>query len=449
MLLLGSALILGATAYALLTDKKQPIVVGTPQTVNDTHKTNIIDVLHSLSDSNKICSKRELMPMSGQGIQCSKSIRLSVHQSNEHILMVAPSGAGKTRKFIMPNVNSLQNCSMIVTDPYGEIRENYKGDKQIYILNPFRDDTIGYDPLQNCNSEFEVRKLAKVILMNGSQSSRKGTATNQTDWIEMATPLFTAYLLYCYHCKRYSFDQVVENICTLPIGYIEAEIMGDIFESPKIEFASFTKVTDAKQTLSSIRSVLNCCLQIFLDSKVKKMFSKKSIDFSILRKQESILFIQIPERHSEYFAPLTATLMSQLFDILLDNDGLQTYMMFDEFCNIGLLPDMTKLLSTARKHHLSIVAAIQSLTQLFRVYGEVEGKELQELFKVILCGAGLKDSAEYISNLLGTQDKKIDNTYQTKPLMSADEIRRMQSNEILIICNNKRPVKDYMIHSVA
>jgi len=173
------------------------------------------------------------------------------------------------------------------------------------------------------------------------------------------------------------------------------------------------------------------------------------LDFKKLRQEESILYIQIPERHAEYFAPLTATLMSQLIDTLLDNNGLQIYMLFDEFCNIGIIPDMTKLLSTARKHSLSIVAAIQSLTQLFRVYGEVEGKELQELFKTLLISSSLKDSCEYISNLLGSQDKRIDGKIKTEPLMSADEIRRMSKDEILIICNNKRPVKDRMIDFVA
>jgi type IV secretion system protein VirD4 len=448
MLLLGGTLIASALIFALLTDKN-PKLVGTIQ--DDTYKKDIADVLYSLSDANKICGSRELRTLTGQGIQCSRNVRLSIKQSNEHILMISPTGGGKSTRLFKPNTKLLNqnNCSIVITDPCNEIEKSYKGDKKTYILNPFRDETIGYDPLKNCSSEFEVRKMAKVILLNGNQSSRKGTATNQTDWIEMATPLFTAYLLYCYYCKRYNFSEVIQNICTLPIGYIEAEIMGDDFESPKIEFISFTKVTDAKQTLSSIRSVLNSCLQVFLDSNIKKMFTKNSIDFSRIRKEESILFIQIPERHSEYYAPLSAVLMSQLFDIMLDNDGLQTYMMFDEFCNIGIIPDIAKILSTARKHKLSIIAAIQSLMQLAVMYGDKEAEELHELFKTILITSGLKESADYISKLLGTQDRKIDGIFKTEPLMSADELRRMNSNEVLIICNNKRPVIDYMIDFAA
>jgi len=447
MVALGLFLILSGIASCMAANEGEELELET-----DTPKKTVFDTAYSAlsMNGNKVCGSYELKPLTGAGIRCSENVRLSLQQSNEHILMIAPSGAGKSRKFIIPNVNSLENCSIVVTDPCGEIERNCDTRKKKYIINPFSEHTVGYDPLLNCRSEFEVRKLAKVILMNGSQSSRKGASTNHQDWIEMATPLFTAYLLYCYYSKKYNFKEVIEKVCTMPIlpikdrrdcSSILAEIMGDKYDSPKVELESFLQVVGASQTLSSIRSVLNTCLQIFLDRNVQSLFEKPNLDFDKLRKEESILFVQIPERHAEYFAPLTATLMSQLIDRLLDNDGLQVYMLFDEFTNIGFLPDMTKLLSTARKHRLSIVAAIQSLTQLFRVYGEVEGKELQELFKTLLITNGLKDSSEYVSKLVGNHTVKD----KVLPLMSEDDIRRMDRDEILIICNNKRPVMDSMI----
>jgi type IV secretory pathway TraG/TraD family ATPase VirD4 len=109
---------------------------------------------------------------------------------------------------------------------------------------------------------------------------------------------------------------------------------------------------------------------------------------------------------------------------------------------------MCQLLSTARKRKISIIAAIQSLTQLYRVYGEIQGNELRELFKSIIVGAGLKDSAEYISQMLGNKQTKKNETFITEPLMTPDEIRRMKNDKILIICNNKRPVIDELLDLV-
>lgn len=396
--------------------------------------------------ANKICQSKELRDLMGDGLLCSKKVRLSVNQSNEHALMVAPSGAGKSRSFIMPNVDELEDCTLIVTDPSCEICKECTPDKKKYIFNPFSNNSIGYDPLLNCKSEFEVRKIAKTILANGMVQDNK----HQKEWVDMATPLLAAYMLFNYHTKKYSFAKMVRNICTAPI--IEKDepcICGEIFssniKSAKVEMAAFMQVFEAKQTLSSIRTVLNTCLQVFLDDSVQALLEKPNIDFSAFRKMQSVLYIQIPERHADYYAPLTATLITQLLDRLLDEEGLQVYMLFDEFANVGQIPYIGKLLSTARKHRICIVAAIQSIAQFERVYGDA-GIEIKELFKTLLITGGLRQSAEYVANLLGVE---IDNkTGQAKPLMTADEVRRLGRDEILILCNNKRPVLDRMLDRV-
>lgn len=400
---------------------------------------------------NKICTSSELNFLKGKGVKCSKNVQISVQQSNEHVLMVAPSGAGKSRKFIMPNINTLENCTIICTDPSGEIERTCKTDKKVYVLNPFSKNSIGYNPLENCKNEFEVRKLAKTILKNGAVQNEKSNG-NQQEWIEMATPLLTAYMLYNYYTKAYQFNDMIQNLCTSPLMSkskisILDEIMASDVDSAKLELMSFMQVSGAMQTLSSIRAVLNSCLQVFFDDNLETIFSGKNLDLNKLRKEESIVYIQIPERHSEYYAPLTATFMTQLFDSLIDNDGLQVYMLFDEFTNIGHINSMTKILSTCRKRNISIVAAIQSITQLQRVYGDIDGKEINELFKTCLVCGGLRDSAEYISNILGVTTIG-DKTKTTKQLMTADEIRRINKDDVLIICNNKRPVLDKMLEMV-
>ena len=92
---------------------------------------------------NKICDYTELKGLSGDGIKLSKNIQLSPNASNEHILMLAPSGSGKSRRFMMPNVNAFKNCSLVVTDPSGEIEVTCKTDKKKYIFSPLSRNTRG------------------------------------------------------------------------------------------------------------------------------------------------------------------------------------------------------------------------------------------------------------------------------------------------------------------
>jgi type IV secretory pathway TraG/TraD family ATPase VirD4 len=407
-----------------------------------------------MKKNNKICSFSELSDFEGDGVKLSKNIRLSTKQSNEHVLMIAPSGLGKTRKFIMPNIKALNNCSIVCTDPSGEIEKTCKTDKQTFVLSPFNEKTIGYDPIKLCNSEFEVKKIASVILKNGMIEDNGNN--RQEEFLQMAAPLLTAYMLYNYYMRKYNFGELIQNICTMPIlpfknkeiPSIYGEIMDSDVESAKTELKMFLQVMGSPETLSSIRIVMNSCLQSLLDQRILNIFKKPCIDIKKIRKEESIIYIQVPERHCNYYAPLTATFLTQLLDSLLENDGLQTYLLFDEFTNIGKIPNMCQLLSTARKRKISIIAAIQSLTQLYRVYGEIQGNELRELFKSIIVGAGLKDSAEYISQMLGNKQTKKNETFITEPLMTPDEIRRMKNDKILIICNNKRPVIDELLDLV-
>jgi|GEM_PF-4883072 len=414
-------------------------------------------------DTNRICNYKELNPLMGEGVLCSKNVRLSVKQSNQHILMVAPSDSGKSRRFMMHNVNNLDNCSIVVTDPVGEIYKTCRTDKKEYIFNPFSNSTIGYDPLKNCRNEFEVRKLAEIILTNGMKAySSNSNTSNQQDWVGMSTPLLTSYMLMNYYTHKYDFGQMIKNICTLPIvskierndkgeviratNSIELEILMSKVDSAITEFQAFKQVIDAHQTLASIRIVMNSCLQMFLDENVQKMFKRPNIDLSKLRKEEGVVYIQIPERHSKYFKPIVSTFLNQLFDIILDHDGLQIYVLLDEFCNIGKFDDIQTLLSTCRKHGVSIVGAIQNLTQLYALYGELEGENINQLFKTLLVCSGLKGkSTEYISTLLGTREYFKKEVKYTEPLMTPEEIRMMNNDEMLIICNNKRPVKDKMM----
>lgn len=431
---------------------------GVLMTVSSTY-----ELYKKLDNKNKICNYDELKSVVGEGVILSKHIRLSVKQSNEHVLMLAPSGRGKSRRFNMHNINNLQKCSLVVTDPSGELERTCKPNKKKYIVNPFSENTVGYDPLLNCRSEYEVKKIAGVILLNGMKAySDKNSNGNQQDWVGMATPLFSAYMLMNFHTKQYNFDELIRNICTMhivpkvaetdkngkPTKYyksIQEEIFRSGVESAIDEMKAFLQVLEAQQTLASIRTVMNSCLQVFLDKNMKRMFTQPNIDISKIRQEESVVYIQIPEHYADYYSPLTATLLTQMFDNYLERDGLQMYFILDEMCNIGVIPSICKILSTARKRFISIIASIQSITQLIDVYGEIQGKELRELFKTIMVGAGLKDSADYISGLLGSKEIRINGSMSTKQLMSSNEIRRMDEDEVLIICDNKRPVKDEMM----
>jgi type IV secretion system protein VirD4 len=411
---------------------------------------------------NKICTHTELNALMGDGIQASKHVRLSIKTSNLGLLEVCPSGYGKSRGFVMPNINSLKNCSIICTDPSGEIASTCKTDKKVYIINPFSDNSYGINFLKNCKNEFEVRKMVNIILINGMNANKTQDNKNggdQQEWVNMSIPLVTAYMLFNYYTEKYSFYEMIKNLRTKPIFPCKDESIISIYdeiqdsgiESAITELDAFIQGMNAIQTISSIRTVLNTCLTVFNDTNLKVIFDKPSIDIAKIREEESIIYIQIPEIHADYFSPFSATLITQLFDILIEKkEGLQVFCLFDEFCNIGILPNLDKLLSICRKRHISISACTQNLNQIYSLYGELKGKSINELFQTLIVCAGLRESSKEISEILGTKKQRDKNGNVSKiELMTPEQIREMESDKVIIICKNKRPVIDKMLDIVA
>lgn len=411
----------------------------------------LMDITKKSPDNSEIKKHRELNKLKGKGLIISKNVRLSEKYSNEHVLVVMPSGTGKTRRIAMPNVKALskEKCTLIVTDPKCEIEEECKiNNKKVLVFNPYKSNTVGYDILANCKNTTEVRKYAKTILINGNLANRISTGADASaeavEWIQKATPLLNSYIIYNFYTKKYKFNELVKRLVSLPLKVIGQEIMNSNVEEAKIEFQAFIQIAGSPVTLSCIRNVLLTNLQLFLDNTIDNIMSKESIDLDKLRDEETILYIQIPERHAAYFSPLTSVLMTQILDKLMDNPkGLQTYLILDEMANIGKIDNLAGILSTCRSRRISILACIQSLNQLDLVYKE-ERNVLTDLFKTMVFSGGLKDSSEYASNLAGRGEFKVRNEYFTDKLLSSDAVRRLKSDELLIICGNKNPVLDKM-----
>lgn len=399
-------------------------------------------------NTSKIARHYELNQLKGNGLIISENVRLSRKYSNEHVLVVMPTGAGKTRRIAMPNVSNLKNCSLIVTDPKCEIARECITDKKTLILNPYSAKTIGYDILENCSNTTEVRKYAKTLLANGNLANQiltgASAGSEAVEWLQKATPLLNAYMIYNFYTRRYKFHDMIKRLVALSLKEINREIMNSNITEAKVEFRSFMQIAGSPVTLSCIRNVLLTNLQLFLDSSIDNLMSRPSVDLGQLRNKETILYIQIPERDAAYFSPLTAVLVTQILDRLMDyEDGLQTYLVLDEMANIGKINGLAQTLSTCRSRRVSILGCIQSLGQLELVYGE-ESNVLTDLFKTIVFSGGLKDSSEYASELVGLGKFHKNNETYVDKLMSSDAVRRLKDDELLVICGNKNPVIDKM-----
>lgn len=432
------------------------------------------------------------------GFVLSKNVRLKASKSYEHVCILGPTGAGKSTSFFIPCLAEADGThSFVVTDPKGELCYKTgpylesKGVRVIKLepLNP-KANNYYYNPLLVAEDNTQIRELSQLILINGAKAVELASGSSgggsQSEWINMAVPLFTAALAYF---KEFGKKKTINEAIDFILKEDDLSVMESTFQKSKIainNFRIFKTSSGSEKTLSSIKSVLTSNIQLFLDDKIEE-FTKtaftmdistgklvvdesKMFDPKLLREKPTALFVCVPEVKSDYMSPLMSVFYSQLLNSNMQyfGEGYKTPVLYmlDEFANIGIIPGISKLAATCRSRKMGISIGIQSVEQLTRNYGEQDAHVLLDNLKAKVIFSGLVgESAKYVSDLTGFttietvnysknqgggQDfvsNMVGTTSKSKngvrrETMTPDEVRRLDKDKILIILDNKQPVID-------
>lgn len=117
-------------------------------------------------------------------------------QGEGHLLTVAPIGAGKGQRFILPNLLSYEG-PVVVLDPKGENyretawRRSHFG--QVFKWSPFEDDSDCYNPLDRVNGWDDARLLAELLIVPQSK---------EPFWDNAAKDLLTGLIFYVLRTRE-------------------------------------------------------------------------------------------------------------------------------------------------------------------------------------------------------------------------------------------------------
>jgi type IV secretion system protein VirD4 len=384
------------------------------------------------------------------GLIIGQQFRLSEKKSFEHVVCVGPTGSGKSVSYFIPNLLSLPNSSVVVSDPKGELFEKTAATslaqgKKVLVFSPFKENSMKYNPLALCRSISEIRELAQILLANGNAAveSITGTKAGGSEWTNMSTPLLSAFLIFVKDLNppkntvTYALNLIIENdLDTLKL------LMMDGPEPAQKQFNVFLQSAESEKTASSIKTVLASNLQMFLDPKE-------------LRKQPTVLHIVVPEHKSATMAPLMAPFYTQLLGHLIeDGKGCPVHFLLDEFANIGLIPNIDVIAATCRSRSMSLSLGIQSINQLKQRYNDAAVSLLDNLKTKFFLPGLAYESAEYASKLVGFREIDTTSTSfgkdnishsvskQKRELLTPDEVRRLADETALIITDNRNPFID-------
>lgn len=395
--------------------------------------------------SAKFGDKRELLSKYNEGLSLTGTEFLTIQKSREHVLYFGPTGSGKTTVCLAPSAiriaMSKTDSSMIINNPSGENQrlEPYLVSKgyTIFEFNP--DDkkrSIYYNPLSRIKTPNDILKVSTMLVLKGS--------TKKPDFWQLKSIELICLLISFLLDHTSKMYQNIANVYYLLQNLAgEENTINGLFADKANEKkwqAYKAVISNSPNTKASIISSAISSLSFIGNSPdLCDVTSVDTLDFSRFKSEKICLFLNVKLMDLEFYSPILGIFFEQLFSELFNDIPKLTdnplFLMIDEMSSIPM-PSLPVVMANARKY-FSILGILQSESQLYQNYGDHGAKAiLNNACRVYM--SGLDAECERISKALGEyqyyedKEKKI---LRTRKLMTAQEIRTMPKDRVIIIPN--------------
>jgi len=361
--------------------------------------------------------------------------------------------------------------SIVVTDLKGELTERtyaaMSRHHRCQVLNLVSPGTsVGYNPLAHIRTALDAQVFAQTWIANTGQSS------NEPFWDSAAKYLITAVVL---HLNATQPDGATLTHVRKFLMLGSAKIMGALTDSPdtdvKEAMDGFAADLERNEKLQgSIFVELPLRFQLLADPRVQATTGANDIDFAAMASLDAepiALYLVLDRRMGQELKPLTACFFTQMFNAVIEiadrspggvlPRSILGYL--DEFGNLGQIYNFPTWMTTVRSAGMGFILAVQSLSQLKKLYDEEGMKIILEACNVKIALAKTTDEdAKWFSDQTGTAtvlaanagaSRKrgavlVDHGNQgysetSRPLLTPGEVTRLATNTLLLLSGNRPP----------
>lgn len=384
-----------------------------------------------------------------------KDMRMDRETSYRNTLVVANTGAGKTSSLIIPNVLSIDNASMVITDPSGAILKSTGHDLEkrgyrIVVLDPAHtDQSDGYNPLMRATTIPEIQNMAHVLVGNSGGGS-------DPFWEKSAVSIVGVLLACLRNHPEYKKYANLSNLLYLLNNFGDGMPLAEFVTKNvpnQMLFDTFKGfISQSDRTMQGIISQAKSSLSWLQDPDLAKMTANHTFRLSDLRKEKVALFLKVPQNLIGYYAPFLNLIYTQIFHTLLDDDlfdpkDYPVYCLLDEFGHMRI-PEFEAIITTTRARNVSLTIIIQALSQLEAKYGRYSAQTIQSggCASQMFFGGMHPSTAKELRTILGDitiSTMGLDGKFQTKkePLMSETAISTMPKGQMIFMHSSIRPMK--------
>ena len=421
----------------------------------------------------------------GPNLLMTRNIRIGVdgykHKHNTNVLVVGGSGAGKTRTYAVPNVLEA-GCSMVITDPKGEILRKTGGflkragyEVRVFdLLNP--DASFCYNPFRYVRDDKEVLQLITNLIQNTTPPHAQ---SSDPFWEKSETALLQALMLYLLHeapPEEQNFGMVMELL-----GSAQVKEKDENFESPLDILFERLAMRDpesiavkqygiykqaAGKTAKSILVSVGVRLAAFNLPQIARLTMTDELHLDDLGERRVALFCCIPDSDKSLnylvgmvYTQLIQTLFYQADRVHRGRLPVPVHCLMDEFPNISLPKDsFQSALATMRSRGIFCSIIVQNIAQLKSMYKDSWESLVGLCDEFLYLGGNEQGTHKYVSELIGKETEETtsrslsrgrsgrsstSHQQTARDLMTPDEVRLLSNDKALLFVRGERPVMDW------
>lgn len=386
----------------------------------------------------------------------------------EHVLILAPSGSGKSSTYGVINLIEWQGSS-VSNDLSGELYNKTSR----YLRNTKKSAVFKFDPLNRlfktnrwniyhdvCKLDEaqrygELSRIAALIIpenKGGNDSSWTYAARNG---IECVSAYLISTTQYCTLgdvaeiCCRGDFDEWLQKEIDNPKTDAQFKVRANAYLSVK-----------AQETRSGVKFNMDAHLGLYLNPIIRAATAYSDFNLSDLRRIKMDVFFTVPQGQMKYISPLVTMFWEELTHQMTLNEPKEDepYAVFcniDETGNMGRVNNLRTGASYLRKYKLRITFYFQYKDQAGDLYSDREMKAFLNTKNKLLFTPSDDDDVEYISKMSGRITKK----YKTKSrqgswgqvnvsehmekgnLLEFNDVKYMPDNRLLIQVDGRYMIK--------
>lgn len=442
------------------------------------------------------------------------------YERNRNVLVIGGSGSGKTRGYIEPNIMQM-NGSYFVTDPKGTTLRNLGRMLCAHGYDVKVFDTVDipgsmhYNPISYLYDETDILEFVECLIANTSGDKEHA---GDPFWEKAERLLYVALIGYLvYHCPP--ADRSLSGVLTL-LSLARAKEADEGYRSPLdllfdevrtgkryVKVATGTPGSDregrraaapgssgfswvttgkptsfeedfsllhykmfkdaAGKTLKSILVSCNTRMEPVAIPAVRELVSTDDMELDRLGdagRRACVFAIMSDTRKTYSF--LFAIMMWQTMNLLCDRALLEyggslptpVTFLFDEFANIGHLPDVESMVAVVRSRNMSMSVVLQSIAQLKGSYSDEDAATIVDCCDTTLfLGGKSNETNKEISEAIGKQTVSMLTHNESRGTMSsstrnwnrserdliqASEVAKMDRTKAIVLIAGANPLLD-------